>query len=1082
MEIPVDYSDGETSEDMMVRNVSNNNFSEFDDGMCFDNFGRVFETKYCENCYQLDINEYKEIDALFERVLIVISGVKNTMKTGSKYFEGKEMLFAWHKLSGCVNFDFYSSICNEYELIYKRVKKKIPIGSMISPKQEDFRKQIVAHKSGKTIFHYSSLKPIEDSRLYLRNNSNGQELFFQFHDILKYIGRPALFIIDCNNSGSIIEDICPENDNVIILCSTGANEYLPVDPYIPRDFLSSCMSQPCLIAVLCHIIQNYRMTYSDPSHFYQIIDEMVSNPDNEDIKLLEVLIKNIVISIPSDYMEPSLYSKAFQTEKLLSKCFCSFVLSQFLLFPFNIKPVSYPSIPFVHSHPMWSHLRNEIDSWVISSFSTHPLSGFNLYSGAIDSLAFLVDRNEQVPLSLLSLVLQIFFDNDGDKKECILTLMKYIDMKKANLNIISTVINFNMLFSYLYRDELDGYNLFCSFVFKLLSNNPNIISRVKSDFHYNGIMSLLLDTSKSAQTRSFLASIYSIVLYTIPNKRALMNNDNIFNHFNFALTLIDTFLVFHCLSLFSLAFSRVSIHLDFITSNSLHFRVSNHLYSKSPLSRYCASYSLSSLVQPNLLFINEMILVLAIPSFIDCFSKVRYGLLHLLYLNVLSDMKSFVFQSKQPRTTSSILVFSELLKEWYMNEYITFPVQKKLSVLGLSLDKMHNSEPSRQLSAVCMFLIDYFCHDPDISVQSFAKLIKSTILKKQNISEDNDGIKELIYQNDPLPILKYTILNHDIGFVEVPDDIHETAYPTISGEMLSFTKFAQSDKLDFKPIHLATDNYSLSTIVSGSNGWLYSFEENLSFNSKIKLDRFEISDLLCCRFNHRRYAVGSTNDGCSFIWSPSLPEEHESWRTDPNFLCDSIPQYSAINPSCNLFTSRGNAGIFRWDLSSLQLVSETNTHQNHIVTSLSLNPNNDNICISGYSNGELVCVDTRTSGVISKIDTKNRASIFKTCVSSNSLVISLSNGTCMSWDARNNALNTCFSKKERFISFDAHSSLGICAFSTKSSQITISNLDGETIYFLPCVSNTSSVKYHQSAPYIYVGGATGELFSYKFYK
>ena len=147
----------------------------------------------------------------------------------------------------------------------QRARYKIltdPVNETVSKACLQLRKNA---KDDRVLFHYNGHgvpKPTANGEIWVFNKNFTQYMPMCVLDVNKWLQGPTMYVFDCSNAGMIIDtfkNICLSNDpNLDLICfgACGRDEILPMNPELPADLFTSCLTTPIKIALRWYCLQN----------------------------------------------------------------------------------------------------------------------------------------------------------------------------------------------------------------------------------------------------------------------------------------------------------------------------------------------------------------------------------------------------------------------------------------------------------------------------------------------------------------------------------------------------------------------------------------------------------------------------------------------------------------------------------------------------------------------------------------------------------------------------------------------------------------------------------------------------------
>ncbi|XP_010795044.1 regulatory-associated protein of mTOR-like [Notothenia coriiceps] len=134
-------------------------------------------------------------------------------------------------------------------------------------------------KEERVLFHYNGHgvpRPTVNGEIWVFNKNYTQYIPLSIYDLQTWMGSPSIFVYDCSNAGIIVKSfkqfalqreqelevaainpshplaqmpLPPSMKNCIQLAACEASELLPMNPDLPADLFTSCLTTPIKIAL-----------------------------------------------------------------------------------------------------------------------------------------------------------------------------------------------------------------------------------------------------------------------------------------------------------------------------------------------------------------------------------------------------------------------------------------------------------------------------------------------------------------------------------------------------------------------------------------------------------------------------------------------------------------------------------------------------------------------------------------------------------------------------------------------------------------------------------------------------------------
>eukprot|EP00944_MAST-04C_sp_MAST-4C-sp1_P007823 g7823.t1 len=137
----------------------------------------------------------------------------------------------------------------------------------------------------------------------------------------------------------------------IILAACGANETLPVNPGVPADLFTACLTTPIKMALHWFLSRNPLCLDIDR----KLIDRIPGSLSDRKTPFGELnwIFTSITDTIAWNVLPLPLFQRLFRQDLLLASLFRNFLLAERIMGSLHCTPVSRPALPSTLSHPLW---------------------------------------------------------------------------------------------------------------------------------------------------------------------------------------------------------------------------------------------------------------------------------------------------------------------------------------------------------------------------------------------------------------------------------------------------------------------------------------------------------------------------------------------------------------------------------------------------------------------------------------------------------------------------------------------------------------------------------------------------------
>ncbi|KAG0224848.1 hypothetical protein BGW42_004831 [Actinomortierella wolfii] len=272
----------------------------------------------------------------------------------------------------------------QYEVWQPRARYK----AALDPSLEDTKKLCCVlrrnAKEERILFHYNGHgvpKPTASGEIWVFNKNYTQYIPVSLLDLQSWLGSPCIYVYDCSAAGNILLSFNrfaekrdheaakqqqqqgppppgtiqpPPLRDCIQLAACGPDETLPMNPDLPADLFTACLTTPIEIALRWFVLQH--------SHLPNVTIDMVSripgklNDRKTPLGELNWIFTSITDTIAWNVLSRDLFKTLFRQDLMVAALFRNFLLADRIMRSQRCTPMSSPALPPTHQHPMW-------DSW-----------------------------------------------------------------------------------------------------------------------------------------------------------------------------------------------------------------------------------------------------------------------------------------------------------------------------------------------------------------------------------------------------------------------------------------------------------------------------------------------------------------------------------------------------------------------------------------------------------------------------------------------------------------------------------------------------------------------------------------------
>lgn len=281
-----------------------------------------------------------------------------------------------------------SNLLKQYERWQPRARYK----QSLDPTVEEVKKLCTSlrrnAKDERVLFHYNGHgvpKPTINGEIWVFNRSYTQYIPLSIYDLQQWMGAPSIYVYDCSCAGLIVDSFKqfavqhereyemnlkaaisgnnssasfssqspPQYRNCIQLASCAADQLLPMNPDLPADLFTSCLTTPIKIALRWFIRQNAGKLV--PGVTLDILEKIPGQLTDRRTMLGELnwIFTAITDTIAWNVLPKDLFQRLFRQDLLVASLFRNFLLAERIMRSYDCTPVSSPAMPPTYHHLMW---------------------------------------------------------------------------------------------------------------------------------------------------------------------------------------------------------------------------------------------------------------------------------------------------------------------------------------------------------------------------------------------------------------------------------------------------------------------------------------------------------------------------------------------------------------------------------------------------------------------------------------------------------------------------------------------------------------------------------------------------------
>jgi regulator-associated protein of mTOR len=242
-------------------------------------------------------------------------------------------------------------------------------------------------KDERVLFYYNGFgvpKPTPGGEIWVFNKAYTQYIPVTLFDLQNWLGSPCIFVWDASSAGNVVVNFkrlaerraeeerangggssqpqpqpgasaqhFPLRES-IHLAACAPDEVLPMNPDLPADLFTCCLTSPIEISLRWFVLQN-------PLPSRLNVDMVMNIPGRlQDRRTplgeLNWIFTAITDTIAWTVLPRAIFRRLFRDDLMVAALLRNFLLAERIMRFYHCTPMSHPKLPPTHNHPLW-------DSW-----------------------------------------------------------------------------------------------------------------------------------------------------------------------------------------------------------------------------------------------------------------------------------------------------------------------------------------------------------------------------------------------------------------------------------------------------------------------------------------------------------------------------------------------------------------------------------------------------------------------------------------------------------------------------------------------------------------------------------------------
>ncbi|PWN45760.1 hypothetical protein IE81DRAFT_285316 [Ceraceosorus guamensis] len=250
-------------------------------------------------------------------------------------------------------------------------------------------------KDERCLFYYNGFgvpKPTPGGEIWVFNKAYTQYIPVTLFDLQTWLGSPCIFVWDASSAGNIVvnfkrlaerkaeeeraaggrdrdRDRAEGNPSdlygdappqffplreSIHLAACAPDEVLPMNPDLPADLFTCCLTSPIEISLRWFVLQNPLPSRLDVNMVMNIPGRLQDR--RTPLGELNWIFTAITDTIAWTVLPRAIFRRLFRDDLMVAALLRNFLLAERIMRFYHCTPMSHPKLPPTHNHPLW-------DSW-----------------------------------------------------------------------------------------------------------------------------------------------------------------------------------------------------------------------------------------------------------------------------------------------------------------------------------------------------------------------------------------------------------------------------------------------------------------------------------------------------------------------------------------------------------------------------------------------------------------------------------------------------------------------------------------------------------------------------------------------
>lgn len=311
----------------------------------------------------------------------------------------------------------------------------------------------------------------------------------------------------------------PNYENCFHLAACEAHQILPMQPDLPADLFTSCLTTPIKMALRWFIQKNDLRLI--PKVTLDLIDKIPGTLNDRRTMLGELnwIFTAITDTIAWDVLPRDLFQRLYRQDLLVASLFRNFLLADRIMRTYDCTPVSFPKLPKTYHHTMWRAWDMVVDLCLsqlvdvleerapfrTSTFFAEQLTAFEVWLDLDHS------SNQRPNHQLLPIILQVLL-SPVHRLRALDLLSRFLNLGPGAVDSALSVGIFPYVLKLLQSNAREVRPFLLSIWAKILAIDRRCQVDLVRDHYHRYFLNILSDSSYDAHYRTMAAFVMTCIV------------------------------------------------------------------------------------------------------------------------------------------------------------------------------------------------------------------------------------------------------------------------------------------------------------------------------------------------------------------------------------------------------------------------------------------------------------------------------------------------------------------------------------------------------------------------------------------